>query len=170
MQNSRHLYRRIRLQISVRDRHSRCFFQFTLTHAGTVCHIVARPAVSRQRLRKHVPAATDTHAAIEILLEMVCYTPWKGVIRRTIEARIGTLFLGDINTGISPQSLVESESEGVKCGHESRGTRTWEWLRWRGAAAIVTASVQLENKITGRESQGACRQDELIGGKPPVVK
>jgi hypothetical protein len=22
----------------------------------------------------------------------------------------------------------------------------------------------------GRESQGACRQDELIGGKPPVVK
>jgi hypothetical protein len=33
----------------------------------------------------------------------------------------------------------------------------------------VTASVQLENKITGRESQGVCRRDELIGGKPPVV-
>jgi hypothetical protein len=32
------------------------------------------------------------------------------------------------------------------------------------------ASDQLENKITGREFQGACRQDELIGGKPPVVK
>jgi hypothetical protein len=32
------------------------------------------------------------------------------------------------------------------------------------------ASVQLENKITGRESQGAFRQEELIGGKPPVVK
>jgi hypothetical protein len=28
----------------------------------------------------------------------------------------------------------------------------------------------LENKITGREFQGACRQDELIGGKRPVVK
>jgi hypothetical protein len=25
-------------------------------------------------------------------------------------------------------------------------------------------------KICGRESQGALRQDELIGGKPPVVK
>jgi hypothetical protein len=25
-------------------------------------------------------------------------------------------------------------------------------------------------KIVDRESQGACRQDELIGGKPPVVK
>jgi hypothetical protein len=28
----------------------------------------------------------------------------------------------------------------------------------------------LENKITGRESQGACRQDELIGGKSQVVE
>jgi hypothetical protein len=34
----------------------------------------------------------------------------------------------------------------------------------------MKASMQLENKITGRESRGACRQDELIGGKPPVVK
>jgi hypothetical protein len=34
----------------------------------------------------------------------------------------------------------------------------------------VTASVQLKNKITGLESQGVCRQDELIDGKPPVVK
>jgi hypothetical protein len=25
-------------------------------------------------------------------------------------------------------------------------------------------------KVSGRESQGACRQDELIGGKPSVVK
>jgi hypothetical protein len=25
-------------------------------------------------------------------------------------------------------------------------------------------------KISGRESQGAWRQDELIGSKPPVVK
>jgi hypothetical protein len=31
-------------------------------------------------------------------------------------------------------------------------------------------SVQLEYKITGRDSQGACRLDEPIGGKPPVVK
>jgi hypothetical protein len=28
----------------------------------------------------------------------------------------------------------------------------------------------IEKKNTGRESQGAWRQDELIGGKPPVVK
>jgi hypothetical protein len=27
-----------------------------------------------------------------------------------------------------------------------------------------------EKKIIALESQGACHQDELIGGKPPVVK
>jgi hypothetical protein len=36
----------------------------------------------------------------------------------------------------------------------------------RGCCIRTTAaSVQLENKITGRESPGACRQDELTGGK-----
>jgi hypothetical protein len=34
----------------------------------------------------------------------------------------------------------------------------------------LTESIQLENKITGRGSQRVCRQDEVIGGKPPVVK
>jgi hypothetical protein len=33
----------------------------------------------------------------------------------------------------------------------------------------MTGSVQLK-KNTSRESQGACRQVELIGGKPPAVK
>jgi hypothetical protein len=33
----------------------------------------------------------------------------------------------------------------------------------------MKASIQLK-KIAGHESQGAWRQDELIGGKPPVVK
>jgi hypothetical protein len=34
----------------------------------------------------------------------------------------------------------------------------------------MKTSIQLENKITGRDPQGAWRQDELIGGKPAVVK
>jgi hypothetical protein len=34
----------------------------------------------------------------------------------------------------------------------------------------MTASIQLKENNTGRESQGACRQDELMGGKPPVMK
>jgi hypothetical protein len=55
-------------------------------------------------------------------------------------------------------------------------------MRWRGPAVIVndrsmlssertmTAGVQLRKKKSGRDSQGARRQDELIGGIPPVVK
>jgi hypothetical protein len=34
----------------------------------------------------------------------------------------------------------------------------------------MQASMQLKKKIDGRESKGACRQDGLIDGKPPVVK
>jgi hypothetical protein len=33
----------------------------------------------------------------------------------------------------------------------------------------MKASIELK-KIADRESQGNCRQDELIGGKPPVVQ
>jgi hypothetical protein len=43
--------------------------------------------------------------------------------------------------------------------------------RQRGSyIRTITASVQLENKITGRESQGARRPDDLIGGKSPIVR
>jgi hypothetical protein len=34
----------------------------------------------------------------------------------------------------------------------------------------ISASVQLENKYSVLVSQGACRQEEMIGGKPPVIK
>lgn len=34
---------------------------------------------------------------------------------------------------------------------------------------IIIASVQLESNIPGRESQGDCRKDELIGGKLQLV-
>jgi hypothetical protein len=34
----------------------------------------------------------------------------------------------------------------------------------------MTARVQLKKNISGRDPQGAWRQEELIGGKPPVVK
>jgi hypothetical protein len=53
----------------------------------------------------------------------------------------------------------------------SRNCKEQPSSRQRGCyIRSITASVQLENKITGRESQGACRKDELIGGKPPVLK
>jgi hypothetical protein len=34
----------------------------------------------------------------------------------------------------------------------------------------MTATVQLQKKISGCDRQGAWRQDGLIGRKPPVVK
>jgi hypothetical protein len=76
--------------------------------------------------------------------------------------------------------------ETVKYGHESHGTRTREWLRWRGPAAIINDRPVLSSErrlhkdydtkgsdekiLSGRDPQGAWRQDELIDGKPPVVK
>jgi hypothetical protein len=34
----------------------------------------------------------------------------------------------------------------------------------------MTASVQLEKRIDGRESQGACHQDEVMGSEVLVIK
>jgi hypothetical protein len=64
--------------------------------------------------------------------------------------------------------------------------RTWEWLRWRVSATIAIDRPILSSermlhkdydrkcsvgkKIAGLEPQAACRQDELTGGKPPLVK
>jgi hypothetical protein len=43
--------------------------------------------VSRQRLGKHVPAATDTYVTIKVLLETVfLLVPCKGVVRKIIGA------------------------------------------------------------------------------------
>jgi hypothetical protein len=35
---------------------------------------------------------------------------------------------------------------------------------------IMTARVLLQKRISGREPQGATRQDEMIDSKPPVIK
>jgi hypothetical protein len=88
---------------------------------------------------------------------------------------------GILIRGLCPPSWGSFERETVKCGHEPRGTRTREWLLWRGPASIandrpifssertIIASVQLK-KISGCGPQGAWSQEELIGCKPSVVK
>jgi hypothetical protein len=35
---------------------------------------------------------------------------------------------------------------------------------------VYDRKCSIVEKITGQEYQGACRQDELIGGGPPVIK
>jgi hypothetical protein len=70
---------------------------------------------------------------------------------------------------ISPSGLgAENDCAGE---YQQQFETTDPSSRQRGRyTRTITASVQLENIITGRESQGACRQDELIGGKPTIVK
>jgi hypothetical protein len=70
---------------------------------------------------------------------------------------------------MSPAGL---ERESDCAGEDQQQLNTTDpSYRQRGCyVKTITASVQLENKLTGRESQRACRQDELIGDKAPVVK
>jgi hypothetical protein len=80
---------------------------------------------------------------------------------------------------------VSLESETVKCSHESHGTHPRMTALARPNRIVndrpvfssegiyiktMTTNNHSKKKITGRESQGACREDELIGGKPPVIK
>jgi hypothetical protein len=95
------------------------------------------------------------------------------------------LFLGDINTGTWPFRLRSLEFETVNvvmsptgvgpqndCADEDQQqlSTTDPPSRQRGCyIRTMKPSVQLE-KTARRGSQGACRQDELIGGKLSVVK
>jgi hypothetical protein len=63
--------------------------------------------ISRQRIDKHVPAATDTHAKIEVLLETVFST--RSMQRSYKEDNWGN-------------RLGSLKSETVKYGRESQGT------------------------------------------------
>jgi hypothetical protein len=57
-------------------------------------------AVSRQRFDKHVPAATDTHATPEELLETVFSTQSVQKVIRTTEARIGSWKAATVQRGL----------------------------------------------------------------------
>jgi hypothetical protein len=66
--------------------------------------------------------------------------------------------------GIGPQNDCAGEDQ-------QQLQTTDQSSRQRGCyIKTITASVRLENKITGRETQGACRQDDLIGVGSPVIK
>jgi hypothetical protein len=69
-----------------------------------------------ERLGKHVPAVTDTHATIEVLLE----TGFSTVVRVEAVSNTSTVFLRVVG-GDKKRSL---ESETVKYCRKSHGTRT----------------------------------------------
>jgi hypothetical protein len=94
-----------------------------------------------------------------------------------------TLFLGDINMATWPSRLIVSNLRKQNVVMSSAGLGP-ENDCWRGPAAIVndrpflsserllhkdmTTSVHLGKKLLCRLN-GLCRQDKLIGCKPPVV-
>jgi hypothetical protein len=93
-----------------------------------------------------------------------------------------TLFLGDINTGTRPSRLGESRIWDSKIWSRvprESDLRMFVLMRASNNCKLeahplvrgnVNASIQLKIKNAGRVSQGACRQDEVMSGKPPVVK
>jgi hypothetical protein len=66
--------------------------------------------------------------------------------------------------GLGPENDCAGEDQQQLYMTDSSSRQTGCYIR------TITASVQLEKEIAGRGSQGACRQDELIAGKPSVAK
>jgi hypothetical protein len=73
-----------------------------------------------------------------------------------------TLFLWDTNAGPGPPYWGSLESEPVKYGHESRGTRTRDWLRCRGPTAIVNDRPILSSETMLRKD---CNRKSSVEGK-----
>jgi hypothetical protein len=97
-----------------------------------------------------------------------------------------TLFLGDINTRTWAPGWGSFESKRVKCGHESCGILTWEWMRWRGPAATVNDKpilpserllhkgydrrCSIEENVLAVRLKGLVAKTNWFFGKRPVVK
>jgi hypothetical protein len=62
------------------------------------------------------------------------------------------------------------ESETVKYGHESHGTRTRKWLRLRGPAAIVNDRPDLSSEVW-QQYKSCCKPQmgALFQDRPSVV-
>jgi hypothetical protein len=153
-----------------------------------VFSVVRVALVATQRCGKHIFAAVNQHATIKEAVFSVGAAPrlYNGGLTQN---RV-TLFLGDINTGTWPSRLG---------GSRIWESKMWSWvprdsdLRMTALARTnsnckrqthqthplvredVTEVLLLQVfswtiKLLCLESQGASRQDELIGAKPPVIK
>jgi hypothetical protein len=105
---------------------------------------LARVSSNFKRQTRHLIRESVSHQQIRNCLTVIqiwLYAPYGCFIPR----QTGRLTVGRnirlrprLNRRSSgPPGLRILESERVKCGHESCGTRTWEWLRWRKPAPIV---------------------------------
>jgi hypothetical protein len=60
------------------------------------------------------------------------------------------------------------ESETVKYGRESQGTRTREWLRWRGPVAIVNDRPVFSSERAPQNNKPATVRQLKSGRKPQI--
>jgi hypothetical protein len=95
--------------------------------------------------------------------------PTKSMIKHKILWNVGPLLgSGPVN---SKRETVFSSRSVPRCYKQDKLVETNPSSRQRGCYIwTMTASVQFKKKVSGRESQEARRQDELVGGKSPVVK
>jgi hypothetical protein len=109
-----------------------------LNNLGVDGRIVACRAVCRLRLGKHVPAATDAHARIEVLLETVIPTRW--VQRAYKEDSWSKNSSSRVEAGSNTSTVTlrflggdekgSLQTETVNYSHESHGSQTRKCLRW----------------------------------------
>jgi hypothetical protein len=108
----------------------------------------------------------NTHATTELLGAHFCFlcglclikerrqlviSSWGGVqyLHRSPASRRRLRKGNAVPGGITgPPCWGSLEPETVKCGHDSRGSRTWEWLRSRGPAPIVNYRPILSSERT----------------------
>jgi hypothetical protein len=68
--------------------------------------------------------------------------------------------------GPGPPGWESLESETVKCGQESRGTRTPEWLYWRGQAAKVNERpIFLSERMLNEDYDRRCLLEIINAGR-----
>jgi hypothetical protein len=143
-----------------------------------------RQRINKQQSRYCWATKMETVFSVVVAPRLYNRVSWDNKWDSLMEAgsNTSTVALGVVGGNVE-RSL---EFETVKYCCESQGTRTGDWMRWRGPAAIVNDRLilssermlhkdydqrcSIEKKNSLRESQGARRQDEMIGGKPPVVK
>jgi hypothetical protein len=62
-----------------------------------------------------------------------------------------------------PPGWWSLESETIKHGHESSGTRTWEWLRWWGPAEIVNGRAIFSSESVLHQNYGRkCSVEKIL--------
>jgi hypothetical protein len=154
----------------VRDQFSLCRYLYT----GKQNKRIHTPNIhALSGIRNHDPSVRANEDSSCLRPRGYCGRPTLSlggyIYTETWYSRLGVLRCETVKCGLSPAGLgPETDCTGE--GQQQVCT-TDPFSRQKGYhIRTISLNVQLENEIIGRQSQGDCRQDELIGGKLPVVK